>query len=76
MAMVPAKSDPKWARFASNFTAIKVNDLATKMFLNRLKVKATFDQSEAAKRGLIDEAYEFFTKNQENLKGDIQTIFG
>jgi len=74
IVMVPSISDPKWNKFVANLSAgtVRATELPTKMFVNRLKIKVMFDQSEA----VIGEAHEYFTKNQDALKADIQLIFG
>jgi hypothetical protein len=74
--MVPTKSDPKWGKFIGNLATIQVSDLSTRMMMNRLKMRVSFDQSEAARQKAIGEAYDFFLKNQANLKDDIKQIFG
>jgi hypothetical protein len=76
--MVPSISDPKWNKFVASLSAgaIRVNELSTRMFVNRLKTKVIFDQSEAVKKSVIHEAHDYFTKNQVALKDDIQLIFG
>jgi len=74
--MVPAKSDPKWAKFLGSLGKTQVTDLSTRMMMNRLKMKISFDGSEATKAKAIAEAYDFFSKNQANLKDDIKLIFG
>jgi hypothetical protein len=76
--MVPSLSDPKWSKFIANLGAgsIRATELPTKMFVNRLKIKVMFDQSEAVKKTVISEAHDYFTKNQDALKADIQLIFG
>jgi hypothetical protein len=78
LVMVPAVSDPKWNKFVANLRAgeIRATELPTKMFVNRLKIKVMFDQSEAVKRIVIGEAHDYFTKNQDALKADIHLIFG
>jgi hypothetical protein len=74
--MVPAKSDPKWSKFIGNLGKIQVTDLSTRMMMNRLKMKVSFDGSAPVKQKAIEEAYDFFMKNQANLKDDIKLIFG
>jgi len=74
--MVPSVSDPKWAKFVANLGTIRANELSTKMFVNRLKIRVMFDQSDAVKKAVIGEAHDYFTKNQDALKADIQQIFG
>jgi hypothetical protein len=78
IVMVPSISDPKWNKFVANLSAgtVRATELPTKMFVNRLKIKVMFDQSEAVKKTVIGEAHEYFTKNQDALKADIQLIFG
>lgn len=76
--MVPSLSDPKWNKFIANLCAgsIRATELPTKMFVHRLKVKVLFDKSEAMKKTVIGDAHDYFTKNQDVLKADIQLIFG
>lgn len=74
--MIPAKTDPKWTKFISNLGAIAVTDLSTRMMLNRIKMKVGFNATDATKKQAIEEAYDFFTKNQATLKDEIQKIFG
>lgn len=73
---VPLISDPKWNRFVANLGSIRANELPTRMFVNRLKTKVILDPSEAVKKSVINEAHDYFTKNQDLLKADIQLIFG
>jgi hypothetical protein len=73
---VPSVSDPKWNKFVASLSTIRANELSTKMFINRLKIKVMFDNSEVVKQAVIREAYDYFTKNQVALKDDIQLVFG
>jgi hypothetical protein len=74
--MVPPKSDPKWVKFIGNIGSLKVNDLSTRMMINRLKMRVAFDTSEAVRKQSISDAYDFFAKNEASLKEDIKQIFG
>lgn len=73
--MIPTVSDPKWSAFLQDIEKKKVHDLSAKMLLNRIKLRIAFDPSEATRKLAIEEVHAFFTKNQANLKDDIQAIF-
>lgn len=74
--MVPSKTDLKWVKFLDNLGKLPVTDLSARMMLNRVKTKIMFDGSEAVKKQMISDAYDFFTKNEATLKDDIKLIFG
>ena len=74
--MIPPKSDPKWTKFLNNLGNIVVTELPTRMLLNRIKMKVLFDPSEAVRKQAIDDAFDFFTKNEAILGNDVQKVFG
>ena len=74
--MLPGPNDPKWNKFLDNLGKVPVNDLAAKMLLSRLKLKLSFDNSDATRKQAIQDAHAFFVKNAATLQNDIRAIFG
>jgi hypothetical protein len=73
--VVPQKSDPKWGTFLNGLGSLQPEYLATKMLMNRLKLKMAMNPGEATRKEAIDAAYDFFIKNQSTVADDIQRIF-
>jgi hypothetical protein len=74
--MIPPKTDLKWVKFLDNMEKLPVKDLSVKMLLCRVKTKIIFDHSEAVRKQMISDSYDFFIKNEATLKEDIKLIFG
>jgi hypothetical protein len=74
--MIPAQSDPRWGHFLNNIGNLKVTELATRMVLNRIKLKLSFDNSDSVRKQSIVEVHAFLTKNENVLQNDIKAIFG
>lgn len=75
--MVPPKQDPKWTKLINNLESVQSYSLSTRLMLSKLKLTMTREKSsDASKKQSIAEAYDYFTKNEANLKDDIKLIFG
>lgn len=71
--MVPPKDNSVWRIVVDSKTDYHLSELATKMFLTRVRLLTKNDPHKVAEA--IDLAYEFFTKNEELLSNDIRKIF-
>lgn len=72
--MIPAASDPRWAKLVKGEVSYQYKFLALKIVLTRLQQKAK--QNEAEVPAAVKELTEFFTKHQALLADDIKMIFG
>lgn len=73
--MLPNKTDPRWRRLVVGEMRPTVSALATKFMLSRVNQAASRDASPSNLSKLVDEAYEFFIKNERVVANDIRAIF-
>lgn len=73
--MLPGKSDPRWAEIVTSEKELELSSIASKMLLMRVKMMTKNDKSTAKVNEAIDAAYDFFSKNQEVVKTDIEKLF-
>lgn len=73
--MVPPKTDPKWESFLDNLGSVSVSSMGTRVLLTKLMLMHYQKDAEKRKKA-IDEAYSFFSKNENAVKEDIKLIFG
>lgn len=74
--MIPGKSDTRWKEIVSTGKEYPLSGLASKMLLTRVRTMIKLDQSPAKITEAIGIAHEFFSKNEEMLKGDLEVLFG
>lgn len=74
--MVPPASDLRWRGFLDSLGTVQSGNLATRMLINRLKLKLTFDSSDASKLEAIRAAHDFFARYESAVLDDIKHIFG
>lgn len=74
--MIPGKSDPRWIEIATTTKEFPLTSLASKMLVMRIRTMIKLDQSPDKIVEAIAIAYDFFSKNEEILKGDVEVLFG
>lgn len=74
--MLPPKTDPRWTMLVRGEIQRDFKNLAVKILISKLKVENIYGKSEQTLQSTISQAYEFFSKNIDTAKEDIQTIFG
>jgi hypothetical protein len=73
--MVPGKTDSRWKEIITSEQDLPLNGLASKMMMMRVRTMLKMDSSDAKIKEAIDIAHEFFTKNEEMVKADLQNLF-
>lgn len=73
--MIPDKNDHRWKEVVATGKEYPLSGLATKMLLMRVRTMVKLDQSPAKIAEAIGIAYDFFAKNEEMLKGDLDILF-
>lgn len=74
--MVPGKNDPRWKSVVASTTEYPLSGLATKMLIMRVRTMTKMDSSPAKVDEAIAIAHDFFSKNLETAKADIEVLFG
>jgi len=72
--MIPAASNPNWAKLVKGEVSYTFKCLALKIALTRYQNRVKFN--DAGLNETIDELIGFFKKNEALLADDIKTIFG
>jgi hypothetical protein len=75
-ALLPAKSDPRWAALVTNGTSRPIKLLALKFMLSRIVQDVKRNPSPVAISKSIDELHDFFTKNAKMVERDAVALFG
>ena len=73
--MIPKKEDPRWKELVTMGTSLPLHGLATKMLLMRVRTMIKLDSSPEKIDEAIKITYDFFNKNEETLKNDLEIIF-
>lgn len=74
--MIPEKSDTRWKEVITSGKEYPVHGLAAKMLLMRVRTMVKLDRSPEKITEAIAIAFDFFSKNEEMLKGDLEILFG
>lgn len=74
--MIPGKNDPRWKEIVTSTKEFPLSGLATKMLVMRVRTIVKLDQSPAKITEAISIAHEYFSKNEEMLKADLEVLFG
>lgn len=74
--MVPEKDDARWKEVVTSGKEYAIHGLAAKMLLMRVRTMVKLDRSPEKIAEAIAIAYDFFGKNEEMLKGDLEILFG
>lgn len=74
--MIPGKNDPRWKEVVSGSKEYNISGLATKMLLMRVRTLVKTSSSPEKVNEAIDIAHDFFTKNEEMAKSDLEIILG
>lgn len=73
--MIPGKDDSRWKELVTFGTEYPLHGLATKMLLMRVKTMIKLDPSPLKIEEAIKITYDFFYKNEDTLKNDLDIIF-
>lgn len=74
--MIPPKTDPRWSKLVRGEVKADFKNLAVKLLVSKLKVANLYSKSESTLEKTISEAYDYFSKNLDSAKEDINSIFG
>lgn len=74
--MIPEKNDSRWKEIVTMGKEFPLNGLATKMLLMRVRTMIKLDPSPLKIDEAIKITYDFFNKNEETLKSDLEILFG
>lgn len=74
--MIPPKTDPRWSKLVRGEVNTDFKNLAVKLLVSKLKVANLYSKSELTLEKTIGEAYDYFSKNLDAAKDDINSIFG
>jgi hypothetical protein len=72
--VIPPKSDPRWRLLVLGNREYQLKGLASRMMLTRVRLMGS-RHDERSLAEAIDTAYDFFARNLEAVRDDIQTIF-
>ncbi|CAN5699531.1 hypothetical protein BH10BDE1_BH10BDE1_02060 [soil metagenome] len=73
--MIPEKSDPVWKQIIVQAENFEFTALPTKMLFMRIRL-IRMQPSEQNLESAIASAYEFFSKNQNEVHDDLEVLFG
>lgn len=73
--MIPEKNDSRWKDIVTTTTAFPLQGLAAKMLLMRVRTMTKLDPTPAQINEAIKIIYDFFSKNEETLKYDLEILF-
>lgn len=71
--LLPLKTDPIWINIINSSEEIAFPSLPTRMLMMRVKMVSRSQTPEALNEA-VDIMYEFFAKNESNLKDDVAVI--
>lgn len=74
--MFPEKGDSRWQEVVTSGIDYPLSGLASKMLLMRVRLMVKLDQSPEKVSEAISITYDFFSKNKEILKNDLEILFG
>jgi hypothetical protein len=75
LLMIAPKTDPKWAALVKGQLECKFSNPPASMLLWRLKCVLRRDPSPTAVNKAIDEMHAFFSKYENQVQSDLNTIF-
>lgn len=73
--MIPPKTDPIWREIVDRTEDYEVSSLPTKMLFMRIKMLRHNGTSQSM-TDAINAAFDFFSKNREAVRDDIEVVFG
>lgn len=73
--MIPEKNDSRWEEVVATSKEYPLGALAAKMLLMRVRTMVKLDHSPAKIEEAVGIAHDFFAKNEEMLKGDLNILF-
>jgi hypothetical protein len=71
---IPPKTDPRWRNLVQGTQTYQIKGLATRMLVTRVRLMGS-RKDETAIREAISAAFDFFSKNLESTRADIDAIF-
>lgn len=74
--MIPGKNDPRWMEIVTTTKEFPLTALASKMLVMRVRTMTKLDQSPQKIVEAISIAHDFFSKNEEMLRSDVEILFG
>jgi len=74
--MVPLKTNSKWKELVTGQKTYQFQFLATKILMSRLIMSTKNNSSPENINKCIDDAYNFFVKNEKFTQNDLNQIFG
>lgn len=73
--MVPSIEHPKWRELVVEGSAVRFTGLATRIFFARLRLMSGRD-GEASLQEAVEEAHDFFVRNEGPARADLELAFG
>lgn len=71
---IPPKTDPRWRSLVQGSQTYQLKGLATRMLVTRVRLMGS-RKDESAIADAISTAFDFFSKNLESTRSDIDAIF-